>query len=86
MSARERLLDVLNGNYRPLEPLESLIDAYAHELAEKIRADELCSKPYHREHFARLIDPEACKPGCTCACHTADPSPCDDCSEVLNSE
>jgi hypothetical protein len=38
MSARERLLDALNGNSTPMEPYESLIDAYAHELAEKIQA------------------------------------------------
>jgi hypothetical protein len=38
MNARERLLDALNGNSTPMEPYESLIDAYAHELAEKIQA------------------------------------------------
>lgn len=39
MSARERLLDALNGNFTPMEPPESLIDDYAHELAEKIRRE-----------------------------------------------
>lgn len=36
----------------------AMLREHAHELAEKIRQDPMCTKPYHRDYFADLIDPE----------------------------
>lgn len=67
MNARQRLLDALNGNSTPMEPYESLIDAYAHELAEKQRLAlpdvmERWAHFLHQDTISEvidLIDPEA---------------------------
>lgn len=71
---------------------DAVLADYRHELAEKIRSwvgPEFVQERYFIgvTDAADLIDPEKrCKTGCACACHTADPSPCDGCSGVLNGE
>jgi hypothetical protein len=61
----EELLDMLTSDGLALEDAEALVNGalnqHAHALAEKIRADELCKKPAHRDYFADLIDPEVAK-------------------------
>lgn len=71
-----------------------LIDDFVHELAEKLREAHNSQRPYShlglwcRPEFdcgtSKLIDTidplKSCKLGCGCACHEADPSPCDDCT------
>lgn len=95
MSARDEALDLLEKMlprehakaYREL--FSKRFDAYAHELAEKQRAHITALITEHGIGYsdegwfgaADLIDPHlSCWTGCGCVCHTADPSPCDDCS------
>lgn len=67
---------------------ETVLADYDHGLAEKIRQEADRYIPGTMKHrvvrlAADLIDPEvSCASGCTCACHSADPSPCDDCQGV----
>ena len=73
MSAREELFEALMPLYRAQyapgeeESTNALIDAFAHELAEKIRAevDDLDGWPEEQNaarKYANLIDPEVAKP------------------------
>jgi hypothetical protein len=94
VSAREKLYAGLmrGGPHSPdrSEKASMLIDAYAHELAEKQRrfaretvgggaVGAVCLRAI--DGAADLIDPEvSCGGYCSCICHAVDPSPCDDCS------
>jgi hypothetical protein len=90
MSAREKLLEVLRGDADECycysvncTPVETLVDDFAHELAEKIRdaGEAQVGWGQAMRQAADLIDPQRhCQAWCGCLCHDADPSPCDDCT------
>jgi hypothetical protein len=73
VSARETLIEqvkLVEDNYGPTEGFnpETLVDAYAHELAEKIRAERYihdCCPECHAaaDACANLIDPEVSDSG-----------------------